>query len=134
MFTDLRPSIACYALMATGNVDYLLAGVISVGSPGLNYELATSYTITITMEDSGLPTKSVVDDLTVTVTDVAETLTVTNMPASFNVYENYTSSTAWTIFTVQATDPDNPTTFDYVLSASPYDGNFALQTGDSKFL
>ena len=117
---DPESQTITYSLSGTGSGNFAVdsAGNITLAA-GLDYETATSYSLTLSASD-GVNTTT--NSLTITIDDVNEAPSLSNSLAASSFAENV--STGTTIATASASDPESQT-ITYSLSGTGSD-NFAV--------
>ena len=119
---DPEGDVITYSLSGTGSENFSISsdGTVTLANT-LDYETTSSYTITLTATDG---TNSVESNLTITVSDVNETITLSSSLASGSFSEDTSSGTI--IATSTATDPEGAT-ITYSLSGTGSD-NFTISS------
>jgi predicted outer membrane repeat protein len=104
-------------------------GEITVANGSLlNYESATSATLTVQITDSGTPALSTTAVITVSITNANE---APNFPAqTFSIAENSSSGTV--VGTLSATDPDGAGSLTYQLVSSSVSGAFTINASTGR--
>lgn len=111
---------------AVFNINPTTGGISVANSAALNYELVTSYTLTVRVSDNGVPVLSDTETFTVNIIDLPEN-TAPVIPATgpFTIAENAANNTA--VGTVTATDAES-NTITYSITGGNGAGIFAINS------
>lgn len=124
---DLPPQTLSFAITAGDDGDVFSIdnnGKLAIAdAAGLDFETTPSFSLTVTVTDSGTPALSDTATVTVNLNDVNDAPVV--QPATYSISENSGNGAA--VGTVSASDADSPAqSLSYAISAGNTDGVFAI--------